>query len=290
MSRSPAGGSPGGTRKDVPALTRGCKILDAVAAANRPLTASVLARELNLPRSTVHGLCATLVNLGLLLRESDNGFRIGPHIMRWTRAFLAQTDLTAEFAALLETLRVLTNETITLSILDGNEVVYIGCRNSPAPLGITFRIGMRLPAAFTATGKAILSTMSDDQVRRIMAGHWPKALTARSVRDIDALLQELDETRRRGFSIDDGQTREDMYCFGTAVLDSGNRVVAGVAVSLLATHVDASSTHLAAQNIRTIARELSIRLGADVGAALTPSTRPKPTQAEPLPRSRAARP
>ena len=250
--------------KGVPALIRASRVLDAVVASDQPLTASDLARRLSLPKSTVHGLCGTLVDLGLLARRNGNSFLIGPHVMRWANAFLAQTDLTTEFSALWDSFSVLPNETITLSVLDGTEVVYIACRNSPSSLGITFRIGMRLPAAFTATGKAILSTMPDMKVRKLMGSHWPKSLTLRSVRDIDALLAELKECRQRGFSIDDGQTREGMYCFGTPVRDSSNQVVAGVAVSLLATRVDAPTTELAAKSIQTIAHQLSVRLGADV--------------------------
>jgi DNA-binding IclR family transcriptional regulator len=48
------------------------------------------------------------------------------------------------------------------------------------------------------------------------------------------------------------------------VRDSSNRVVAGVAVSLLATRVDERTTELAAKSIQTIAHQLSARLGADM--------------------------
>ncbi len=250
--------------KGVPALIRGSRVLDAVVASDQPLTVSDLARKLSLPKSTVHGLCGTLVDLGLLAKRSGNSFLIGPHVMRWANAFLAQTDLTAEFSSLWDSLTVLSDETITLSVLDGSEVVYIACRNSSSSLGITFRIGMRLPAPFTATGKAILSTMSDAQVRKLLAGHWPQPLTSRSVKNIEGLMAELADCRRRGFSIDDGQTRDGMYCFGTAVRDSSNQVVAGVAVSLLATRVDDRTTDLAAKSIQTIAHQFSVRLGADM--------------------------
>ncbi len=255
-----------GCHRAVPALVRGSRVLDAVMASEHSPTVSDLARQLNLPKSTVHGLCSTLVDLGLLARDSGNAFRIGPHVMRWASAFLARTDLTKEFSALWDNLSVLKDETITLSVLDGSEVVYIACRNSSLPLGITFRIGMRLPATFTATGKAILSTMSDKQVRAILSGRWPEPLTPRSVRTMEALLRELRACRRRGFSIDDGQTREGMVCFGAAVRDSTNLAVAGVAVSLMAEHVDEATTKLAGRCVQTIAQQLSARLGADIAS------------------------
>lgn len=250
--------------KNVPALARAHAILDLVAGSDAAQTVSELAKRLKLPKSTVHGLCATMVNLGLLTRRPDNSFQIGPHIMRWSNAFQATADLVAEFGSIVDQLDVLTGETITLSVLEGAEVMYIACRNSTLPLGITFRIGMRLPAPFTATGKAILSTMEDEHVRSVMANRWPAPLTANSVPHLDALLEELADVRQSGFSVDNGQVREGMTCFGVPVFDSMNRVVAGVAVSLLSSELNHPTMNVMATYIRSVADLLSTRLGADL--------------------------
>jgi len=250
--------------RNVPALTRAHALLDMIAAAELPLSVSEIARRLDLPKSTVHGMCVTLANLGLLARHGDGGFTMGPHVMRWANAFMARADLVAEFAELWDSLNVFYGETITLSVLEGADVVYIACRNSMSPLGVTFRIGMRLPAVFTATGKAILGTMSDEQVRALLANRWPEPLTAHSVRNIDDLLVELAEARARGFSIDNGQIRDGMWCFGTPVRNAANKVTAGMAVSILAAQVDQTTIDLVARNIRKVADLLSFRLGADM--------------------------
>ena len=248
----------------VPAVLRAVRILDVVAQSSTFMSVSELARRLDLPKSSVHGLCMTMANLGLLSHRPANGFGIGPHVMRWANAFLNQTEITQEFTRLWDTLNILPRETITLSILEGSDVVYIACRNSDAPLGVTFRIGMRLPAAFTATGKAMLSTMPDDEVRRIMGGSWPEPLTGRSVKRIETLLKELAEARQRGFSIDDGQIRDGMHCFGAPVRDSTGRSVAGVAVSILESEVNERTVSAAGGAVRSVADQLSERLGADL--------------------------
>ena len=259
--------APTGSRP-VPALVRTRAILDLISSSSESLSVSSIARELGLPKSTVHGLCGTLVEMGLLVRRSDNAFRIGPHVMRWANSFLMNTDITSEFVGLWDGLHMFKGETITLSVLEGAEVVYIACRNSASPLGVTFRIGMRLPAPFTATGKAILSTMPDEQVRGIMANRWPAPLTTNSVRDIEDLLAELREVRAKGFSIDNGQVQEGMWCFGTPVLNSANKVIAGVAVSMLASDVEAEKMDVIAKNIRHVAALLSYRLGADLSTVV----------------------
>lgn len=249
--------------KAVPALFRGVRIVDAVIAADHAPTVSELSRWLMLPKSTVHGLCSTLVELGLLVRHGGATFVVGPHVMRWANAFLAQTDLANEFTALCDRGEVLADETFTLSVLDGREVMYVACRNSSAPLGVTFRIGMRLPVEFPATGKAILSTMTEQEVRDLLSDGWSKPLTRFSVTNIDDLLGELEETRRRGFSIDDGQIREGMHCYGVPIRDSSNRVVAGLAVSLRAMLANERDVKRVTGILRHLAHRLSERLGAD---------------------------
>jgi DNA-binding IclR family transcriptional regulator len=250
----------------VPALVRTKNLLDLIASSSESLSLSALARELRLPKSTVHGLCNTLVDLGLVVRRSDNGFRIGPHVMRWANSFLVNTDLTTEFVGLWDSLDLFRGQTITLSVLEGAEVVYIACRNSDSPLGVTFRIGMRMPAPFTATGKAILSTMPDDQVRSIMANRWPSPLTSNSVKSVEDLILELEDTRRRGYSIDNEQVQDGMWCFGTAVLNSTNKAIAGVAVSLLKSNIKVDQLDIIPKNIRHVANMLSYRLGADLSS------------------------
>ncbi|MGU3496705.1 IclR family transcriptional regulator [Xanthobacteraceae bacterium A53D] len=258
MSADP--GLPAG--ESVPALRRAVRILDLVGeAASRP-NAAEIARALGLPKSTAHGLIACMVELELLARGSDGTFRPGPHVMRWAGGFLGQVDLVSAFRDALAEAPGLDAHTVTLSVLEGAEVVYLACRNSAAPLGITFRIGMRLPAAFTATGKAILATQDAWQVAARLAGDWPALLTARSTPTLPALAQELTEGRARGFSIDDGQVREGMVCLGAAIRDHTGQAAAGIAISLTQQEAGKAQVSALAESLMRIATAISARMGA----------------------------
>lgn len=248
--------------ESVPALRRAVRLLDHVSTQATPPTAADLARALDLPKSTAHGLIACMVELGLLARSQEGTFRLGPHLMSWASGFLGQFDLVGEFQRVFSQAPALDGFTITLTVLEGAEVVYLACRNSSAPLGFTFRIGMRLPAPFTATGKAMLSARGDEEVRALLAGQWPAPLTGRSSKTLPALLGELAETRARGFSIDDGQIREGMVCLGAAVQDYSGQTVAGLALSLLEHEATPARVAELGTGLRRIAAELSSRLGA----------------------------
>jgi DNA-binding IclR family transcriptional regulator len=252
-------------RYKVPALERGKIILDLVAQTRQAMTASELSRKTGIAKSTLHGICQTLVDLELLVRRRDQTFQIGPHVMRWANAFSSKSDVTAEFSAIWDTETTLPGATITLSVMEGQDVVYIAARNSEVNTSLfRFGIGARLPAAFTATGKAFLSYMTNFEVMRLYAGSFPAPRTPHSVRSVEALLKELETIRHEGYSIDDQQVAEGMVCIGSAVLDASNRPLAGVAVSLPAEDLSMSKRENLVEDITRLSRSISHRMGAEL--------------------------
>ena len=252
--------------KLVPALERGMRILDHVARARTYPSLTEIARHLDIAKSSAHTLCHTLIQLELLIRRPDQTFQLGPHVMRWSNAFAEQSDVAAEFATIWDQETELPGATITLTVLEGAEVVYIAARHSTVSHSLSeFRAGMRLPAAFTATGKSFLSYMSDFEIRRLYAEGLPEPRTPYSVQSIDALLREMQDIRRNGFSLDNQQVAEGIVCFGASVLDSRNRPIAGVAVSLTVHDASDSKRAQVIANVRRIATRLSHRMGADIG-------------------------
>lgn len=245
----------------VPALRRSVLILDLVASAGSPLSATDITRALALPKSTAHGLLNVMLELGLLARNPEGSFRLGPHPMRWANSFLSQMDVVAVFRDYFAQDATLSRYTMTLTILDGAEVVYIGCRNSDLPLGHTFRIGMRLPAPFTATGKMLLSEIADGELEALFGRNFPSPMTQRSVKNLPQLRQELSTTRERGFSIDDGQIRDGMICVGAALRDHSGKAIAGIATSLMRSEASADIIGELGSTMRATAGRLSEQLG-----------------------------
>ena len=241
-----------------PALTRGLKILDLIARQGRAVAMSEIAEQLDLAKSSVHGLLATLVAAGYLERLPGGGYRLGLRIVQLANARLDSVALPAEFHAIWEQNSEFPEEAAVLTVLDGADVVYIACRNSRHALGVTFRLGMRLPACCTATGKALLSTMSNDEVRAFYRRHDMSILTRRSVPTIDALLVQLAEIRARGSSIDDGETRDHMWSAGAPIHGvDGRRAEAAVAISFLRQDVTADKARTAGDFVRRFAAKLS---------------------------------
>jgi len=256
-----------GPVSQVPAIVRASQIIDALAVSAQPMGTSELARLLKLPKSSVYLICSTLINLGLLVRRGENRFSIGPHVLHWAESFQAGSDLVREFQQLTSETAVLPEFALNLTVLMGQDVLYVGCRNGQQPLGVRFGVGVLLPAVFTATGKAMLSTKPFEEVIEFVGETWPKTYTRQSVRSIDQLKSELDATRARGYSIDDGQLREGMYCLAAPIFDStSTAAIAGIAVGLLQSEATAESEARIASELIAFANALSQRLGGRVPA------------------------
>jgi DNA-binding IclR family transcriptional regulator len=249
----------------VPAVVRAVALLDRLAQQRAPMSMARLAAELALPRSSVHGLCNTLLALGYLRRQGDGQLAIGPRVMSLAEAFIAGTDVAREFESLWQSVapQQAPDETMLLSVLDGGDVIYLATRNGTRPLGMAFNKGMRLPAHLSATGRAMLAFQAPEQVQRLLADAPLRALTPRSLTDAIALAAELDATRQRGYSIDDEGVRLGVYGLAAPVLDAGGRVLAGVGVCLNKAMLDAADLARQRQLVLGTARALSQRLGGE---------------------------
>lgn len=255
----------------VPAVERAVRLLDALANARRAPSLAEIARDLALPKSSVHGLLGTLTALGLAARRSDGGYALGPKPLQWADAFAQQSDVIAAFndatadAAGAFGQAHVADETVMLAVLDGADVLYLACRPGRRALGVNFRVGGRFPACCTSTGKAMLATLPEARVRALMADGGLRRLTRHGVASAAALLRQLAEVREAGCAVDDEETAEGMHCFGAAVHAAGREeAVAAVAVSLIKAQTTPRRRTEIVAAVRALASEISRRLGSAV--------------------------
>ncbi len=196
-----------------PAVTRAGAILDLLAEnAGKAAGPSELARRLGLPKSSIANICNALADMGLV-RRVGTGFALGRKLAELGGAYLASVDLVQEFYEAAQLLPVGSEETIQLAVLDGLEMTYLARHDGRQPVRLTSQIGRRLPATVTATGKAALSSLPDDDLDDRLAGASPlPTLTPNSIGTIEALRADLVAVRERGYSMDDEETVEGVVC------------------------------------------------------------------------------
>jgi len=222
------------SKRRAPAAERTILVLDKLAESNAAMGVSELARCLGFPKSSVYGICETLAETGVL-HSDPQGYSLSAYCLRWSGAYLKRSSLASEFLRILSNDGRLANHTVTLSTLEKDQVVYLACRNSDQPLGFTFQIGMRLPAVYSATGKAMLAHLPVEQRHAILSGPWHEPFTKNSVRsmqafDADALIWE-----QQGYAVDNGEIREGMVCLGAPIFGAEGTPIAGIAISMTST-------------------------------------------------------
>ncbi|MEO7056567.1 MAG: IclR family transcriptional regulator [Caldimonas sp.] len=263
----PSGRDRAGAAGLVPSVSRALALLERLADARGPMSLARLATDLGLPKSSVHGLCGTLVSLGYLRRQPDGAFLIGPRVMGLAEAFVSGTDVAQEFAALWADAGTAPEETVVLSVLSGNDALYVGVRNSARPLGLAFNVGMRLPAYLSGSGKAMLAFLTAQEVRRRFVGGLGSRLTKKGTRSVEALMKELAITRKRGWSVDDEAVREGVYSFGAPVFGASGEVVAAVSVCINKAMLGADQGVRHRDAALAVSSALTTRLGGDVARA-----------------------
>ena len=136
----------------------------------------------------------------------------------------------------------------------------MACHEAPAPLGFTFRAGVRVPAVFSATGKAMLSTLSTHTIESLYEGEFPEPITSNGVNSFEALADELSAIHSSRISLDDGQLRDGMYCLGTYIRNASGNATAGMAVSFLQAEYASKYAEVSAALIE-LAEKIEQRLG-----------------------------
>jgi IclR family transcriptional regulator, blcABC operon repressor len=262
------------TATSVPALDRSVSVLDLLSQTREGISLGDIAKTIAIPKSSTHNIMLALVEHGLVRRDDHGLFSMGTKALQWGQSFNAGSQLMSAFDAAMKINTTLDSETVMLAILDNTDVTYLACHPGTRPLAVNFRVGGRFIASCTSSGKAILSTMSDDDIKQryqqssdahYQAGKLHK-LTKHSLPSVNALCKQMVEIRAQGYAQDDEETAEGMQCFGAPVFAAGNqRAVAGVAVSTIKASLTPKRRHEATQAICLLARDVSMRLGAARG-------------------------
>jgi DNA-binding IclR family transcriptional regulator len=199
----------------------------------RVLRVADAADELGVARSTAYRLLAALRRRGFVTQDKPNGvYRPGWSLNEIGLAALEQLDIRRVARPVLEELREQTQETISLLLLEGHNVRFIDCVESPRSVRVGSRAGLVLPAHCTAGGKAILAALPDSELSRRYANGELESRTGSSIVRWDRLTEELAAVRRSGHAINLEEGENGISAVGVAIQDPIGAPVAGIAVAV----------------------------------------------------------
>ncbi len=250
-------------------LARGLRLLDAFGSGDTTLTLTELAERTGLPKPTAYRLLSQLVAWGGLERDGC-AYRIGMKLFVLGQRVPLQRRLRDAALPYLEDLYEATHENIHLSVLDGAGTLFLEKVSGRDSMPIGSRVGVRMPAYCTATGKVLLAFGPAEQLHRVVdAGlvrHTPRTIVLP-----DLLRLDLARTLERGYGINREEAEVGVSAVAAPVFDHHQRVIAAISITGYAHRLDHERLAPAVVTAaRSLSRELSREAVNEASLRFTP--------------------
>ena len=188
-----------------------------------------LARELQLPKSTLHRICAILVDRGWALRDEQGRYEPGVRaIGLGSRA--ADLPIVTGFRHAVADLMTRHDETVCLAVIDGDESVFIAIEETTQPVRLQTWVGRRAPAFASASGRVILAGRAPAAVAAEYGGRALVTPTGRRLQTIAELEAILARVRADGFAENHEETAAGLYTASVPIVNETGTVLAAMTI------------------------------------------------------------
>ena len=143
----------------------------------------------------------------------------------------AELEIRRIAAPCMKQLHIELDETVHLTVLEGNEVLYVDCLESSKRLRTYSVIGVKAPLYCTSVGKAILAFLGDDEIEQMLCITTFEKFTENTIIDKTFLKDELRTIAQRGYAVDNMEHEEGLRCIGAPIRNRMGHVFAAISVS-----------------------------------------------------------
>ncbi len=193
------------------------------------LTLTQISERVGLNKTTVYRLLNTLESKRFIQHVEDGSYRLGLSLVRLGSMVVKSNNIYHQATPYMERLQAEFRETVDLAILDGADVVYLQVIESPHRVKMATAPGERLPASCTASGKAILAFLPDDQVQAVLK-RGTRKYTDCTQTSIPKIREDLRKTRERGFAISEQEFEVGINAVAAPILDAQHYPLAAMAI------------------------------------------------------------
>jgi len=217
----------------IKSLQRALKVLEVFNLGEPELGVTEIANHLGMNKSTVFNIIDTLEQNGYLRRNAKTSrYGLGLKLLQLSYNMYSTFDLRQNLYPYLSEISAKTGETVYLGMLsdDHAEVVYVDALLPSSRMTIRNNIGVRAPVYCTAIGKALLSALSDADIKNVLEKPLER-FTPFTIISKDMLWEELARIRKRGFAIDEMEHEYGIKCVGISINNPDRRPLCGVSIS-----------------------------------------------------------
>lgn len=249
-------------------LARGLNLLQCFTPENPQQSLTALARDLGIPKGSAFRLASTLEQLGFLEQDPQTKrYRLGVKVLALSQAHLAGLEYPGVALPHLEELAIDTQESASMAVLDGDEIVYVARASIRRVMSSNLFVGSRLPSYCTSMGRVLLAHLDTARLDELLEGMTFEQYTHRTVTDAATLRAGLPAVRDAGYAISDRELDRTLRSIAAPIQGPDGRVVAAINVSTFALRVpDERLERLVIPRLLETAHTISNALGYRPGA------------------------
>jgi DNA-binding IclR family transcriptional regulator len=222
-----------------------------------------LSKRLKLHKNNVFRLLATLESRGYIEQnKATENYRLGLKALELGQTFIKQMGLLRQAKPILERMVEQSNETSYVAIYKDNHIVYLDVVETSLTVRVVSRVGSRLPAYCTASGKVHMAHMSEEELDELLAAMKFVQHTPTTITSAEAMRKVLEQVRVDGYAIDDEELDPGVRCIAAPIRDYTRRIVGAISIS--GPNMRVSDERLKAELVPLVlqsAADLSTRLG-----------------------------
>lgn len=222
---------------------------------------SQIHQALDLPKSSTYTLLGAMVTHGLLRLDHDGKYWLGLRLYELGNRAVASFDIKREAMPILYELREKTQLTCHLSVLQGREAIYLAKLESPQSVIVRSWTGKRVQLHCSALGKALLAWKDEAELDQIFPQEALPVFNAATPATRSELKRLLQQTRERGWAIDNGEEVPEVRCLAAPVRDAQGEVMAAISASGVSYQIPDSRLEELAILVRAAGIALSRTLG-----------------------------
>lgn len=215
-------------RDFVASLARGLAVIQAFTNQQRHLSIAQVSYKTGITRAAVRRYLHTLTRLGYVRSEDGNRYSLLPKIVSLGHAYLSATPLSARAQPTLDRLSELVQESCSLAVLDGQDILYIARSSSSRIMSPSLNVGSRLPANCTSIGQVLMAHLPEMDLPKYLAEVKFRPYTKLTITSADELRTTLERVRKDGFAIADQQLEVGLRSIAVPVRNTAGEVVAGI--------------------------------------------------------------
>jgi IclR family transcriptional regulator, carbohydrate utilization repressor len=246
------------TTPTIQVMERMFALLDVLSSREGAISLKEISEKTGLHPSTTHRILNDLAIGRMVDRPESGSYRLGLRLLELGN--LVKDRLNVRDAALpaMRELHKLTQQTVNLSVRQGDEIVYVERAYSErSGMQVVRAIGGRAPLHLTSVGKLFLAFDDATRVRQYATRTGLPGQTKNSFTQLPNLERELAKCRQYGVARDNEELELGVRCMAAGIYDDQSKLVAGLSISAPADRINEDWL----PRLQATAKEISFALG-----------------------------